>query len=107
MRRSRRIPPYGVSRGGGYPKRRRLREARSCPLRLTPQGDRRPSRLLDHLQPTLRRRHYALRTEASYLHWIRRYILFHHKRHPANMATPEIEAFLTPLAVDQHVSAAT
>ena len=66
-----------------------------------------PSRLLDHLQPTLRRRHYAPLTEASYLHWIRRYFLFHHKRHPANMATPEIEAFLTALAVDHHVSAAT
>ena len=66
-----------------------------------------PSQLLDQVHATLRRRHYSPRTETSYLHWIRRYILFHHKRHPADMATPEIEAFLTALAVDQHVSAAT
>jgi integron integrase len=66
-----------------------------------------PSQLLDQVHATLRRRHYSPRTEATYLHWIRRYILFHHKRHPADMATPEIEGFLTALAVDQHVSAAT
>jgi integron integrase len=66
-----------------------------------------PSQLLDQVHATLRRRHYSPRTETTYLHWIRRFILFHHKRHPADMATPEIEAFLTALAVDQHVSAAT
>jgi integron integrase len=63
--------------------------------------------LLDHTQLVLRRQHYSIRTEHAYLAWIRRFILFHHKRHPKDMAAPEIEAFLTYLAVDAHVAAPT
>jgi integron integrase len=55
----------------------------------------------------MRVRHYALRTEESYVNWIRRFILFHHKRHPAEMGAREIEEFLTHLAVRDHVSAST
>ena len=66
-----------------------------------------PQKLLDHVRTTLRLRHYSPRTEASYLHWVRRFILFHHKRHPSHLTTQDIEAFLTSLAVDHHVSAAT
>ncbi len=47
------------------------------------------------------------RTEEAYVHWIRRYIFFHHKRHPAEMGPVEVTQFLTALAVERHVSAAT
>ncbi len=47
------------------------------------------------------------RTEEAYVHWIRRFILFHDKRHPNQMGPPEITAFLTALAVQRHVSAST
>jgi site-specific recombinase XerD len=64
-------------------------------------------RLLDRVRDRTRRKHYALRTEKSYLQWIRRFILFHGKRHPEEMGAPEIEAFLTHLAVRRHVSPGT
>lgn len=64
-------------------------------------------KLLDRVRNTLRRQHYAIRTEETYLDWIKRYILFHHQRHPAEMNTPEIEAFLTHLAVEQNVAPST
>ncbi len=59
------------------------------------------------MKNTLRRKHYAYRTEKTYLDWARRYILFHNKRHPKEMGAPEIENYLTYLAVDQKVSAST
>jgi integron integrase len=52
-------------------------------------------------------RHYSLRTEEAYVAWARRFILFHHKRHPLEMGAVEINAFLTHLAVEGHVSAST
>lgn len=55
----------------------------------------------------LRLKHYSIRTERSYLAWIRRYIQFHDKRHPRDMGKVEIEAFLSSLAVDRDVAAAT
>lgn len=64
-------------------------------------------RLLDRVRARLRGLHYSTRTEMAYLGWIRRYILFHGRRHPADMGKPELEAFLTDLAVERHVSAAT
>jgi integron integrase len=66
-----------------------------------------PPRLLDRTRQTMRRQHYSLRTERAYLGWIRRFILFHNKRHPATLGHLEIEAFLTHLAVDQDVAAPT
>ena len=66
-----------------------------------------PPRLLDCLRFTLRAKHYAYRTEQAYVHWVRRFILHHGKRHPKEMGGPEIEAFLTHLAVARHVSAST
>jgi integron integrase len=65
------------------------------------------SQLLDRVRATLRTRHYSLRTEQTYLDWIRRYILFHQKRHPGQMGQAEIEAFLTHLAVERDVAAST
>jgi len=64
-------------------------------------------RLLDMTRDTLRRKHYSLRTEESYLRWIRQYILFNGKRHPREMGAPELEAFLTHLAIHRKVSAST
>lgn len=64
-------------------------------------------RLLDQVRATLRRRHYSYRTEQAYVGWIRRYILFHGKRHPRGMGAPEITAFLNHLAVEKDVAAAT
>ncbi len=66
-----------------------------------------PRRLLDQVRDAIRLKHYSYRTEQSYVHWIRRYILFHNKRHPQFIGVPEIEAFLTHLAVQVHVAAST
>ena len=63
--------------------------------------------LLDQAREALRVKHYAYRTEQAYLDWIKRYILFHNKRHPNQMGAPEVEAFLTHLAVNEHVAAST
>ena len=64
-------------------------------------------RLLDRVREALRIRHYSRRTEEAYIAWIRRYILFHNKRHPAEMGAPEVTRFLTSLAVDGKVAAST
>jgi site-specific recombinase XerD len=66
-----------------------------------------PPRLLDRVRWHLRVKRYSLRTEQAYLDWIRRFILFHEKRHPADMGEEEIAAFLTHLAVDLKVAAST
>ncbi|MCJ7587414.1 MAG: integron integrase [Candidatus Aminicenantes bacterium] len=68
---------------------------------------RRPPKLLDRLREALRSRHYSRRTEQTYCQWVRRFIFFHNVRHPAEMAEPEINAFLTHLAVKEKVSAST
>lgn len=64
-------------------------------------------RLLDQVRGRFRVKHYSIRTETAYLGWIRRYIHFHGIRHPAEMGRIEVEAFLTSLAVERNVSAAT
>ena len=64
-------------------------------------------KLLDQVRYALRAKHYALRTEETYINWIKRFILFHNKRHPKQMNTPEIEQYLTYLAVEKNVAAAT
>ena len=64
-------------------------------------------RLLDQVREVIRIRHYSIRTEQAYLQWIRRFILFHGKRHPRNMGAPELTAFLSHLAIQRNVAAAT
>ncbi len=64
-------------------------------------------RLLDRVRDAVRARHYSRRTEEAYIVWIRRYILFHGKRHPAEMSAGEITQFLTDLAVRRKVAAST
>ena len=66
-----------------------------------------PPKLLDRLREACRVRHMSLQTERTYAGWCRRFILFHGKRHPAEMAAPEINAFLTHLAVHGRVAAST
>lgn len=64
-------------------------------------------KLLDRMRDALRTRHYSARTEKAYLLWARRFIVFHHVRHPDEMGEDEVNAFLTHLAVDLGVSAST
>jgi site-specific recombinase XerD len=66
-----------------------------------------PKKLLEQLRDTLRVKHYSYRTEQTYVDWTHRYVLFHDKRHPKDMGAPEIEAFLTYLAVELKVAAST
>lgn len=66
-----------------------------------------PPRLLDQVRDALRRRHYSYRTEQSYIHWIKRFIFFSDKRHPKDLGAPEVTAFLSHLARDRDVAAAT
>ncbi|HRP76263.1 MAG TPA: integron integrase [Rhodocyclaceae bacterium] len=67
----------------------------------------RKPRLMDQVRESLRVAHYALTTERTYCHWIKRYILHHGKRHPAEMGAREVEAFLTHLATVENVAAST
>ena len=64
-------------------------------------------KLLDQVREQIRLRHYSIRTEAVYLEWVKRYIRFHKYRHPQEMGGPEVEAFLSDLAVRRDVSAST
>jgi len=66
-----------------------------------------PEKLVDQVRGAIRLRHYSIRTEQSYVSWIKRYIIFHNMKHPRDMGRPEIEAFLTHLAVGLKVSAST
>lgn len=64
-------------------------------------------KLLDQVRDAIRARHYSRRTEEAYAHWIRKYILFHGKRHPRELTAGHVTAFLTALAVKQRVSSST
>ena len=64
-------------------------------------------RLLDQVRQAIRTRHYSYMTEKAYVHWIKRFIFFHNKRHPGEMGEAEIAAFLSSLASESHVSAST
>ena len=71
-----------------------------------PAPGRKP-KLLQQVRELLRSRHYSLRTEGPYVGWIRRYILFHSKRHPAELDETHVSAFLSHLAVKDNVAAST
>jgi integron integrase len=64
-------------------------------------------RLLDLVRQAIRLKHCSIRTERAYVDWIKRFILFHTKRHPTSMGAPEVYAFLSHLAVEQKVAAST
>jgi hypothetical protein len=64
-------------------------------------------KLLDRVRERIRTKHYSIRTEDAYADWIRRFILFHGKRHPRELEAKHVESFLTYLAVERRVSAST
>src|SRR5688572_19636245 len=66
-----------------------------------------PPRPLERLRDAIRVRQYSIRTEEAYVHWARRFILFHNKKHPAAMGADEVNAFLTHLAAVEQVSSST
>jgi integron integrase len=85
-----------------------LSEPRPSSIQLTPAAPpKKPPRLLDAVREQIRLRNFSIRTEQVYVDWCKRFILFHGKRHPAEMGSPELEAFLTHLAVQRNVSAST
>ncbi len=90
---------YSVSSRGALVATLAVREA-------GPAGAPKP-RLLDRVREAVRARHYSRRTEKTYIAWVRRYILFHGKRHPTEMGAAEVTRFLTSLAVDGNVAAST
>jgi integron integrase len=69
--------------------------------------EQRPKKFLDTVRDILRRRHYAHSTADSYVHWIKRFILYHDKRHPNEMGGAEVEQFLTHLATVEKVAPST
>jgi len=71
-----------------------------------PATPRKP-KLLDQLRQAIRSRHYSYMTEKAYVGWVKRFIFFHNKRHPAEMGEVEIGRFLSSLATESHVSAST
>lgn len=79
----------------------------STALTAAPAGAAQKPKLLDQVRQEIRKRHYSDKTEKAYVHWIKRYIFFHNKRHPLEMAELEIGQFLSSLATDRHVSAST
>jgi site-specific recombinase XerD len=70
-------------------------------------SDKGKKRLVERVREEIRARHYSRRTEKAYWHWIRRFIFFHGKRHPASMGAAEVSAFLSWLAASRNVAAAT
>lgn len=66
-----------------------------------------PRKLLDQLRDHLRTKHYSLRTEEAYVAWVRRFILFHNKRHPGEMGPAEINQFISHLAIERHMAASS
>jgi site-specific recombinase XerD len=64
-------------------------------------------KLLDQMREVMRLKHLSYRTEKAYLSWVKRFILFHDKRHPKDMGAPEIRAFLSYLATHDNVAAST
>jgi hypothetical protein len=74
-------------------------------LDLAPVRDK--PKLLDLVRDVIRRKHYSIRTEQAYVDWIKRFIVYHNKRHPTEMAEEEVAQFLTHLARDLNVAAST
>src|SRR6266849_6340452 len=92
-----------INRGVRYP----LAPDPPSVVRESGQNTRRKPKLLDRVREANRLRHGSRSTEKSYVGWIRRYILIHGKRHPAEMGAPEVTQFLSSLAVEGQVAAST
>jgi integron integrase len=76
-------------------------------MQTKPTSSPKGKKLLEQVSDAIRLKHYSSRTEKTYTDWIRRFILFHDKRHPKDMGALEIQAFLTHLATQRHLSAST
>ena len=94
--------------------RRHFSGVRSLKIDALPAGEKQfrgpppqPRKLLDHVRDVLRVNHYSARTEEAYVGWIRRFILYHNKKHPREMGALEVELYLTHLAVGEKVSTNT
>ncbi len=74
---------------------------------MTASPEPRKTKLLDHVREVIRFKHFSLRTEQTYVQWIKRFIIFHRKQHPETMGAAEVTKFLTDLAVNKNVAAAT
>jgi integron integrase len=107
LTRRRRRGPIERPRTAGPRRRRALTDANASPPPAPPDPAAHPPRLLDQVRNACRVRHYSIRTEAAYADWVKRFVLFHGKRHPRELGATEINAFLTHLAVVGHVAAAT
>lgn len=92
--------PHGASGGAGM-------KSASVPPNRQPLPPLRSGRLLDQLRERIRTLHYSPRTEQAYVHWCRAFIRFHGIRHPREMGAPEVESFLSWLAVERKLSAST
>ena len=86
--------------------RHRVSVSQPAPTASPPSSAAKP-KLLDQVRQAIHMRHYSYRTEKAYVHWIKRFIFFHNKRHPAEMGEAEIGRFLSALATDSRVSAST
>jgi len=69
--------------------------------------DTKSPKLLDQVRETIRTKHYSYRTEQTYVDWIKRFILFHNKRHPKDMGAEEVQAYITYLANERKVASST
>ena len=94
------LPPSGRASGAGAPS-----DDSRIPVPQPPSGG--APRLLDRVRREIRVRHYSIRTEASYVDWIKRFIIFHDRRHPSELGASEVMAFLTHLAVERSVAPST
>jgi integrase len=99
------ISPQSVMEEPGLGRASPIRGVQQPPGSSLPQAPK--QRLLDRVREDLRLHHYSRRTEKAYVHWIRRYILFHGKRHPLEMGAEEVTQFLSSLATESKVSAST
>jgi integron integrase len=79
----------------------------NMPPTLSPAVSPDKPKLLEQVRDVIRRKHFSIRTEQAYTDWIRRFILFHGKRHPREMSEPEVTAFLTHLSRERNVAAST
>ena len=94
------LPPSG----GSFPAAATANDSRIPALRTASEGE---PRLLDRVRREIRVRHYSIRTESSYVDWIKRFIIFNDRRHPSELGASEVMAFLTYLAVERSVAPST
>jgi integron integrase len=101
------LPPGSSKKNGFMPTVPPRRAPQAPKIAQQPTTGTRKPKLLDRVREALRSRHYSRRTEQTYCYWVKWFIFFHNVRHPAEMAEPEINAFLTHLAVKDRVAAST